>query len=53
MVKWVYSNYDSILVSSKSLCSVVKQRFDGRIIYFPNWADKVIEVNKIDAKGVY
>ncbi len=50
MVKWVYSNYDSILVSSKSLCSVVKQRFDGRIIYFPNWADKVIEVNKIDAK---
>ena len=50
MVKWVYSNYDSILVSSKSLCSVVKQRFDGRIIYFPNWADKVIELNKIDAK---
>lgn len=49
MVKWVYSYYDSILVSSKSLCSVVKQRFDGRIIYFPNWADKVIEVNKIDA----
>ena len=50
MVKWVYSKYDSILVTSKSLCSVVKQRFDGRIIYFPNWADKVIEVNKIDAK---
>jgi len=50
MVKWVYSKYDSILVSSKSLCTVVKQRFDGRIIYFPNWADKVIEVNKIDAK---
>ena len=50
MVKWVYSKYDSILVSSKSLFSVVKQRFDGRIIYFPNWADKVIELNKIDAK---
>ena len=48
MVKWVYSNYDSILVSSKSLCSVVKQRFDGRIIYFPNWADKVIEDNIIN-----
>lgn len=48
MVKWVYSKYDSILVSSKSLFSVVKQRFDGRIIYFPNWADKVIEDNIID-----
>ena len=48
IVKWIYSKYDSILVSSKSLCSVVKQRFDGRIIYFPNWADKVIEDNKID-----
>ena len=48
MVKWVYSKYDSILVSSKSLFSVVKQRFDGRIIYFPNWADKVIEDNLIN-----
>ena len=48
MVKWVYSKYDSILVSSKSLFSVVKQRFDGKIIYFPNWADKVIEDNIID-----
>ncbi len=48
MVKWVYSKYDSILVSSKSLFSVVKQRFDGRIIYFPNWADKVIEDNIIN-----
>ena len=48
MVKWVYSKYDSILVSSKSLFSLVKQRFDGRIIYFPNWADQVIEDNKID-----
>jgi glycosyltransferase involved in cell wall biosynthesis len=50
MVKWVYSKYDSILVSSKSLCSIVKKRFDGRIIYFPNWADKVIEDNKKDDK---
>lgn len=48
MVKWVYSKYDSILISSKSLFSIVKKRFDGRIIYFPNWADKVIEDNKID-----
>ena len=53
IVKWVYSKYDSILVSSKSLCSVVKQRFDGRIIYFPNWADKVIEDNKIDYKNSF
>ena len=53
IVKWVYSKYDSILVSSKSLCSVVKQRFDGRIIYFPNWADKVIEDNKIDYKSSF
>ena len=53
MVKWVYSNYDSILVSSKSLLCIVEQRFDGRIIYFPNWADKVIEDNKIDYKSSF
>lgn len=53
IVKWIYSNYDSILISSKSLCSIVKKRFDGRIIYFPNWADKVIEDNKIDDKNSF
>ena len=47
-VKWIYSKYDTILISSKSLCNIVKERFNGKIIYFPNWADKVIEDNKID-----
>ena len=47
-VKWIYSKYDTILISSKSLCKIVKERFNGKIIYFPNWADKVIEDNKID-----
>ena len=47
-VKWIYSKYDTILISSKSLCNIVKERFNGKIIYFPNWADKVIEENKID-----
>ena len=47
-VKWIYSKYDTILISSKSLCKIVKERFNGKIIYFPNWADKVIEDNIIN-----
>ena len=47
IVKWIYSKYKFILVSSKSMIGVVKDRYNGEIIYFPNWAEKVIEENKI------
>ena len=38
----------TLFLLALNLYSVVKQRFDGRIIYFPNWADKVIEDNLIN-----
>jgi len=47
IVKWIYSNYKIILVSSKSMIGVVKDRYNGEIVYFPNWAENVIEQNKI------
>ena len=47
IVRWIYSKYKVILVSSKSMMSVVKDRYNGEIIYFPNWAENVIEQNKI------
>ena len=47
-VRWIYSKYEYILVGSRSLVNIVKNRFEGKVIYFPNWADKVIENNKID-----
>ena len=53
VVKWIYSYYHSILVGSKSVINVVKKRFDGEVIYFPNWADNVIEKNKIDTNFMF
>ena len=47
-VKMIYSKYDKILVSSDSITKVVKNRFSGDIIYFPNWAEKVIEENNVN-----
>lgn len=47
IVKWIYSKYKIILVSSKSMIGVVRDRFKGEIKYFPNWAENVIEQNKI------
>ena len=52
-VELIYSNYDLVLVGSKSLVNVVKNRFNGRIIYFPNWADKIIEENKIEDEDIF
>ena len=48
LVKLIYSRYDLILVGSKSLKKVVSRRFKGEIRYFPNWADKIVESNKVD-----
>ena len=51
-VKLIYSKYNIILVGSRPLVNVVKNRFNGRVIYFPNWADKIIEDNKIEDKDL-
>lgn len=53
LVKWIYSKYDLILIGSKPLLKIVKNRFDGRVVYFPNWAEKVIENNKTDNKYTF
>lgn len=52
IIEWfvilIYSKYNLILVGSKSLKETISKRFNGEIRYFPNWADKVIELNKVD-----
>ncbi len=48
IVEFIYSKFDKILVSSKSLMDIVRSRYNGDIIYFPNWAETIIEENKID-----
>ena len=45
-VKFIYSFYDKILIGSKGFKGLLKKRFDGEIIYFPNWSESVIEDNK-------
>ncbi len=47
-MKLIYSRYNLILVGSKSLKKIVSKRFKGKVSYFPNWADKVVEINKVD-----
>lgn len=39
----IYSYYDLILISSKKFSKILKQRYNGEIQYFPNWADQIIE----------
>jgi len=43
VVSYIYSYYDTILISSLGLERIIRERFDGRIEYFPNWADQLIE----------
>jgi len=40
---FIYSYYDVILVSSSSFIKTLKSRYNGKVEYFPNWADQVIE----------
>ena len=47
-MRLIYSRYSLILVGSKSLKKIVSDRFKGEVNYFPNWADKVVEINKVD-----
>ena len=46
LTTWIYKNSDKILISSKGFeqSIVEKGNFRNKIIYFPNWADKALEV---------
>tara|TARA_B100001057_G_scaffold283102_1_gene283484 strand:+ start:9724 stop:10935 length:1212 start_codon:yes stop_codon:yes gene_type:complete len=46
-IKKIYSYYDTILIGSKSFKEIIQKRYNGKIIYFPNWAEKPIEKNEI------
>ncbi|MDC3276729.1 glycosyltransferase family 4 protein [Flavobacteriaceae bacterium] len=50
-VKVIYEKFDIILVGSKSFIETALQRVNhDRVYYFPNWAEKIIEENKIQLK---
>ena len=50
IVIFIYSFYDKILISSKGFREIIKNRFKGEIIYFPNWAESIIEKNIYNPK---
>ena len=47
LTTWIYKNSDKILISSKGFeqSIVEKGDFQEKIVYFPNWADKAMEVS--------
>ena len=44
-VSFIYSFYDKILIGSKSFKMSIESRYSGEVLYFPNWADEIIEKN--------
>ena len=49
VVKIIYKKFDIVLVGSKSFIRIVRQRVPhNRVYYFPNWAENIIEENKIE-----
>ena len=46
IIKFIYSFYDKLLLSSNALIKILEDRYLGEIIFFPNWAEKVIEENQ-------
>ena len=49
VVKMIYKKFDIVLVGSKSFIKIVRQRVPhNRVYYFPNWAENIIEENKIE-----
>ena len=46
LIKCIYSFYDKLLLSSNTLIELIQERYLGEIIFFPNWAEKVIEDNQ-------
>mgnify|MGYP001323681000 CR=1 FL=1 len=49
MIK-IYSYFDLILIGSNQYKGIISQRFNGKIHYFPNWADQSIEQNTQNLK---
>ena len=49
VVKMIYKKFDIVLVGSKSFKRIVRKRVPhNRVYYFPNWAENIIEENKIE-----
>ncbi len=46
-VSLIYDKYNTILVSSHGIKTLLESRTKSNVILFPNWADKRIEKNKI------
>ena len=42
MIK-IYSYFDIVLIGSSQYREIIKHRYFGKIHYFPNWADRLIE----------
>ena len=44
LTRWIYKNSDKILISSKGFEQSIKEKgdFGEKIVYFPNWADAVL-----------
>lgn len=51
LVSLIYRFYDKILIGSKSFKMTVESRYSGEVLYFPNWADEIIE-NNLSAEKV-
>lgn len=45
IMKKIYSFYDVLLIGSKKYEQILNLRYRGKIQYFPNWTDEVIENN--------
>jgi len=52
-VKKIYLYYDVVLAGSESFMQIIKTRYSGKIEYFPNWAEKVIESDPKEYKDKY
>ncbi len=50
IMKKIYSFYDYLLIGSKKYEQILKLRYRGKIKYFPNWTDEVIEENIYKSK---
>lgn len=45
VVEFIYSFYDKILVSSNGIKDLIKNRYNGKVDFLPNWAESNIESN--------
>ncbi len=44
MARWIYRNSRRILISSRGFAESIRQKgdFGGKLVYFPNWADRAL-----------